>query len=82
MKGKTPDPTTLALNVHIKSIIIARESWMREADTIQCLEIYIGSSKTFPEIFGNLFSEKEALVEKTIQYSKQRQSESLEKTLH
>ena len=65
------EPTVPLVSDHIKIFIQAREPWTDKQIAKDALRIYIKLSKTSPEIFGNLLTEKGSLVknEETIFWS-------------
>ena len=56
------EPTVKLVSDHLKTLIQAGEHWTDQQITKDSLSIYIKLSKTSPEIFGNLLTEKGALV--------------------
>ena len=65
------EPTVQLVSDHIKTLIQAGEHWTDQQISKDSLSIYIKLSKTSPKIFGNLLTEKGALVksEETIFWS-------------
>ena len=56
------EPTVQSVSDHIKILIQAGEPWTDKQIAKDALKIYIKLSKTSPEIFGNLLTEKGSLV--------------------
>ena len=65
------EPTVKSVSDHIKILIQEGEPWTEEQIAKDALKIYIKLSRTSPEIFGNLLSEKGSLAknEETIFWS-------------
>ena len=65
------EPTVKLVSDHLKTLIQVGEHWTEQQIVKDLLSIYIKLSKTSPEIFGNLLTEKGALVktEETIFWS-------------
>ena len=60
--NNTVKPTVKQVAEHVKTIVHAMEPWTEDQIAKDLLKIYSKLSKTSPEIFGNLLTEKGILI--------------------